>query len=247
MRMDRRAALLNPVKLPTFAELFAARASSLNDGHNSTVKGRLSVNFNRSTTPIPTVGSTWYSFYAVGSSLEICRIYYASTNSITRTYVWSGAPSGDTVYNTQVSGSTLQSVDQILSGQLTVMRFNTYEPDIIDIMLKRCGHFVQKSYGPVSTTSSTSASSSNTRVAKSTITALDGVLLAMFYGTKYNFSVSATKTPTTLITGASGGSISRTVIFEKTYSSTPYLYPTEDGSSIAALRSYSLFRFLEKW
>ena len=245
MRLTRKAGLLSVNRIPTLARLFETYGSSYNTSRNSSSKATLSLNVGNWGSY--TEGWTCYCFFGCGSSLEITRLDFGSS-AITRTQLSLTAASDSAKVATTVSGKTISSASTIYGGCMTVIHFNgTYDTDTIDYMFREAWKSSPKYYLS-STASSTATSATDTRIETSTVTGYgSGIILVMFRGSSTSWSVSTCVDPLTPIHAYIGGTVNRVALVEKTDSGTDYLYPSEDGLSIASTRGYTFKRLYEDW
>lgn len=232
--------------IPTFEDLFKTYSSSYNSRRNSSSKATLSQNIGNWAQYAE--GKVAYCFFATGSSLEISRLDFGAS-AITKTQLSLTAYSDSTKVATTVSGKTISSASTIYSGVIVTMLFNsTYSPTIIDYMFQN-GWKSNLKYYLSSTASATTTTSTNTRIETSTVTNGTGVVMAFFASSSYtDWSVSLSTTPLVPIKSyVAGTSSTKVALVEITVSNVDYLYPSEDESTITAVRSYTLKRLYEDW
>lgn len=243
MRMSRRQGLLGGIKLPTFAELFATKTAMFVSGRNNSTQGTISVDFS---TKQPSVGETWYVFYSVGRVMEAARVDYTNASALTKTKLFR-ITAGETYSSGfSVNGTVLSGNEAVYSGVFACIKFDdTYSSATIDEMFANCSRSYLQWY--YESTPSKTTTDSETARSEYGITESNGVIIAMFYGAKANISVSPCVTPMSAIIGMSGDTpLNRTALVEKERFGIN-IYPTEDGTNIASVRSYILLRLSEKW
>lgn len=247
MRMDRRAGLLLANRIPNLATVFAqdsiAKAFVSYKGGSSGAAGGVA-KWNPPSAAAE--GEVWYTFFCCGGSLEISRINFGASASMTKTRLSSTAASGETKQTTSISDGQLVTDNSIYAGLVRWLCFSKFSSDILDYVFSNCYKSYLKYYYGINNT----ANASDLRVLASTVTAKSGIALAAFvrYYNSTNttvFSVTDSKTPTTPIQCVIGGS--RITDRAGIYQSGSYLLPTSDGSTTAYNKAYTYVNLYEDW
>lgn len=238
-------------ELPYLDEVFSTITGYMSTGRNSSSTATVSIDL--SSWSSFAVGDTFFSFFSVGGSLEICRLDVTNESLITRTQLSLTTASGETSQSTSISGTTLSSSNSLYGCILFVFKFsNAYSVNTLEYVFRNCYKEKLKYYYS-STAASTSTSSTNTRFAKASING-KGIIMPMFRASDGSnlqncFSVSRCDSPFVVIKGAVGSSwlTDRVALVENTASNVNYVYPSVTGSAIASPRSYTLNKLYEDW
>lgn len=234
------------VKVPTYAEL-AAKLFSYQFNINNTSE-------------IPSIsrpssakgGQVWYSFYAVGGSLELCRINMLADGTMERELIVNVRQDSDVTRRyTQLTSDakSLQGTASVNAHSLVLMRFAAL-PKVVSCMLSHLDSnnltVLHYYYG-----SAYSADSADLRVKTSDVTAkTDGIAYATYRHTPSSgdgnsvFGFVNTQSSLTMIKGGdTNGWRSTSPLRGFTTSNVSYRTPSADGSNNARTKSYSLVTF----
>ena len=242
--------------IPSLAEVFSTMNGYSVAGPSSSTASTASLDL--STNSKFVTGADIFLFLTVGGSLEISRLHVDSLTSVSKTTLSLTADTGVTAQSSSISGTTVTTDNTVFSCTWGAFYFDsTYSPRIIEYVFRNCYKSKLKYYNN-SSAASNSTSSSNLRYPVASLSGKSGIIFPMFTGsdaastvTWYRcFSASTCDDPLTVIKGGQGSSwlTTRPAIYQATYSSTDYLYPTVTGSApVKNCRNYCLHQLWEDW
>ena len=254
--IDNVAKLWYSEPIPSLAQVFSTMNDYLIDGTSRSTATTASIDLSNSSSFV--IGADIFLFLTVGGSLEISRLHVDSLTSVSKTTLSLTADSDAAAQSSSISGTVVTTDNDVNGSTWGAFWFDsTYSPRIIEYVFRNCYKSKLKYYYN-SSVASTNTSSSNLRYPVDSLNGSSGIILPMFTGsdaastvTWYDcFSVSTCSDPLTVVVGAQGSSwlTTRPAIYQATYSSTNYLYPTVTGSApVKNCRSYCLHNLYENW